>query len=149
MKLPLFLMFICALISFTPTFGQQNTDAPNIIGDWSIANNQIAVTISKNGDRYQGRIIWLNQPNDANGLPKLDKYNLDREKRRRPLLNSICLYDFEYNPTLGVYENGFFYNPLDGNTIKATLKVLDNNRIEMTGFSNFSLKIETEYWNRM
>lgn len=130
-------------------FGQNlvNT-ADSIIGNWSVLNNQAAIAISKKNNTFEGNIIWLSEPNDANGLPRLDIHNNEKSKRNQPLMQLICLYNFEYNPTSKAWENGFFYNPFTGEMIKATLTMKDVNTIEMTGFAGFSLEFVSETWVR-
>lgn len=131
-------------------FGQNDSieKSDSIIGNWSILNNQAAIAISKNNNLFEGRIIWLSEPNSANGLPKLDINNNNKSKRNQPLMQMVCLYNFEYNPTSDSWEGGFFYNPFSGEIIKATLRIKDSNTIEMTGFAGFSLDFVTEIWVR-
>lgn len=145
------LLLFCYFSTFT-VFGQENSvknDEQDILGNWSILNNQIAVEILRIDGKFQGRIIWLSEPNDKSGLPKLDKYNLDKTKRSQTLMNMTCLYNFEYNPTSNTFEKRYFYNPLTGDTIKATLKLGKNNTLIMSGFAGFSLTFEEETWVRM
>ncbi len=145
------LVFFCSISTFN-VFGQDSfiqTNEKDILGNWSILNSQIAVEISQVDGLYKGNIIWLAEPNSKSGLPKLDRNNLDKSKRSQGLLYLTCLYDFEYNPISNSFENGYFYNPLTGDTIKATLKLGENNTLIMSGFAGFSLTFEEETWVRM
>lgn len=145
------LLFFCCIATFN-LFGQKNlirTTEQDILGNWSILDNQMAVEILKIDGKFQGRIIWLADPNAKSGLPKLDRYNLDKAQRSRSLMDLTCLYNFEYNPISNSFENGYFYDPLTGDIIKATLKLGTNNTLVMSGFTGFSLTFEEQTWVRM
>lgn len=118
-----------------------------IIGNWSVFSNQAAIQIIEDNGIFEGKIIWLSETN-KNKLPSKDVNNIEKAKRKRPILNLTCLYGFQYNETYEIWEKGYFYNPLTGDTIKATLKMKDDNTIEMTGFAGFSLDFVTETWLR-
>ena len=120
-----------------------------IIGSWSCYDNQLSIKIFKEGGEYKGRIVWLKTSLDKNGLPLLDVKNPRKTDRSQPVLNMLNLYGFRYNATDKVWEDGFVYNPLTGETIKGTLELLDNNRLQMIGFVGFSLVRTTEIWTRM
>lgn len=144
-------LLFCWISVFT-AYGQENSiknTEQDILGNWSILDNQIAVEILKIDGKFQGRIIWLADPNTNSGLPKLDRYNLDKTKRSQTLMSLTCLYNFEYNSISNSFENGYFYNPLTGDTLKATLKLGQNNTLIMSGFAGFSLTFEEQTWVRM
>lgn len=147
MKYLLLLTFSVITYSFS---GQKTiiNSSDSIIGNWSVFNNQAAISINKNNDIFEGRIIWLAEPTDINGLPKLDINNNEKSKRNQPLMQMVCLYNFEYNATSNTWENGFFYNPFTGEIIKATLTMNHSNTIEMKGFAGFSLEFVSETWTR-
>lgn len=143
------ILIFCNLTSFALLSQDNEKTEQDILGNWSILDNQIAVEILKVDGKFQGRIIWLSEPNSKSGLPKLDKNNLNKIKRSQALMFLVCLYDFEYDSISGKYENGYFYNPLTGDTIKATLELGENNTLIMSGFAGFSLTFEKEIWVRM
>jgi uncharacterized protein (DUF2147 family) len=145
------LLFFCCFSIFSAN-AQSNHSLINeqsILGNWSILDNQVAVEILKVDGEFQGRIIWLADPNERSGLPKLDKYNLEKGKRSQSLMFLTCLYGFKYNPIANEFENGYFYNPFTGDTIKAKLKLGENNTLIMSGFAGFSLTFEEAIWVRM
>lgn len=119
----------------------------SIIGNWSAFSNQAAIQIVEKNGVFEGKIIWLSEQN-KNKFPTTDVNNIEKSKQDRPILNLVCLYGFQYNPTYQIWEKGYFYNPLTGDTIKATLKMKDDNTIEMTGFAGFSLDFVSETWLR-
>lgn len=145
-----YLLCMTFLVITSTLYGQKAevNIADSLIGNWSVMDNQAAIAISKNNDIFEGRIIWLLEPNDANDLPKLDIQNDEKSKRNQPLMLMTCLYGFEYNSTSNAWENGFFYNPFTGEIIKATLTMTDANTIEMKGYAGFSLEFVSETWVR-
>lgn len=145
------LLLFCCFSAFNLA-AQDNISLPkehDILGNWSILDNQIAVEILKIDGKFQGRIIWLSEPNAKSGLPKLDNNNLDKSLRSQSLMYLTCLYNFDYNPISDEFENGYFYDPLTGDTIKAKLKLGKNNTLIMSGFAGFSLTFEEAVWVRM
>jgi uncharacterized protein (DUF2147 family) len=124
-----------------------NLKKDSIIGNWSVFSNQAAIQIIEKNGIFEGRIIWLSETT-KNKLPTTDVNNIEKAKRKQPILNLTCLYGFQYNATYQIWEKGYFYNPITGDTIKATLKMKDDNTIEMTGYAGFSLDFVTEIWLR-
>jgi uncharacterized protein (DUF2147 family) len=124
-----------------------NLKKDSIIGNWSIFSNQAAIQIIEKNGIFEGEIIWLSETAKSK-LPTTDINNIEKSKQKQPILNLTCLYGFQYNPTYQIWEKGYFYNPITGETIKATLKMMDNNTIEMTGYAGFSLDFIRETWSR-
>lgn len=149
------ILMIGLLISFSSFHQTTNKqpfvaiDADAILGQWSLANNQLSIEIFRDEAEYKGRIVWLKTPNDEEGFPKLDVLNPEKRLRSQPILNMVNMTGFTFNPSDNLWENGYIYNPLNGTTIKGTLKMTSQNTIKMTGFVGFSLAMTTEVWTRM
>lgn len=148
MRYLLLLFIFPCFASVTLAQGTTVSQQDSILGNWSVLDNQMAISIVERNGVFEGRVIWLAEPNDKNGLPKLDVNNIEKSKRSQPLLHMVCLYGFEYNATANTWNKGYFYNPFTGDTIKATLKLNDSNSIEMSGYAGFTLDFETENWVR-
>lgn len=144
----LMLLIISLLASNSYAQENQIPKKDSIIGNWSVLSNQAAISITEKDGIFEGRIIWLSEPNDKNDLPRLDIKNNVKSKRNQPVLHMVCLFAFEYNEISNIWENGFFYNPFTGDTMKATLTMTDSNTIEMSGYAGFSLEFVTETWVR-
>lgn len=63
-KLVALLIFLCGNLLSAQTF-----KGDDIFGTWKTGDGNIKVKISKNGDVYNGIIIWMKEPNDASGKP--------------------------------------------------------------------------------
>ena len=47
--------------------------AQDISGTWYNTENSGKIEIFKEGNAYFGEIVWLEEPNDENGKPKVNK----------------------------------------------------------------------------
>ncbi|MFM1968763.1 MAG: hypothetical protein RL152_140, partial [Bacteroidota bacterium] len=84
-SLTLSLSAIVFLISSSFLSAQDNPDA--IVGVWKTGSGNAHVKIYKNGDKYQGKIVWLKDPIDPEtGKPKLDTKHPDNATRARQIL---------------------------------------------------------------
>lgn len=147
MKKIIFTLIACItsflLFSFTET---NNTDA--IVGFWKSGDGKAIIEIYKQTDKYFGRIVWLAEPNDpTNGKPKLDKKNEDSKLQSRPILGLINLRDFKFIKNK-LWEDGKIYDPKSGEDYSCTIKMLDDNTIEVRGYVGISLFGRTDTWKR-
>jgi hypothetical protein len=72
---PLLVLLLLALTSF-------NFDSADaILGVWANGSNKGHIQLYKQNGKYYGKIIWLKQPFDASGKPKIDKNNPDEKAR--------------------------------------------------------------------
>ena len=87
---------LCILLmgtSFAPI--ADNPDA--IVGVWKTGEGNAMVRIYKNGEKYQGKIVWLKEPNDPEtGKPKQDKNHPDEANRTRPVLGLVNIWGFSF-----------------------------------------------------
>lgn len=54
---------LAMLLSFS-SFTSSSNNADAIVGVWKTGEGTAMVRIYKNGDKYQGKIVWLKEPND-------------------------------------------------------------------------------------
>ena len=99
-------------------------------GYWATEKNESQIRITHcGGDKICGSIFWMRDPNDAKGNPKLDRENEDEVKRKRPLLG-LQLINMKADDDAW---RGSVYNPQNGKTYDATLKMLGDNQVELKG----------------
>lgn len=136
-----FLTFICIL--FSQTLFAQSSDA--IVGTWFNTEKDAKVEIFKEGNKYHGKIVWLQEPRE-NNKPKTDKNNSDKSKRDRPIMGMRLLNDFQYKN--GTWEDGTIYDPKNGKTYSSTIKKKNNNTLEVRGYVGISLIGRTVEWTK-
>lgn len=125
---------------------QDNPDA--IVGVWKNGEGTAMIKIIKNNDKYQGKIVWLKEPNDPEtGKPKLDKNHPDESVRSRPILGLTNVWAFVYKGD-NVWDDGKIYDPKNGSTYDCTIKLKDANTLEVRGYIKISLIGRTDTWTR-
>lgn len=120
----------------------------DLSGHWITANKANIIQFSKAGDTYQGKIVWMRQPNDKNGKPTKDVKNPDKSKRNNPIIGSVMLYNLKYNPKSGYYEGGKAYHHNLGRTVDCKVKLMNNGKtLEVVAMSG-TLLSRTAVWTR-
>jgi uncharacterized protein (DUF2147 family) len=151
MKKPFKLYFIFILI-FGILIGSNNDanaqDGDALVGVWESGSGKARVRVSKVGDKYYGKIVWLKEPNDEKGNPKTDKNNPDESMKATPLLGYRMLKDFVYKGN-NTWEEGSIYDPENGSTYNCTIKLKDETTIEVRGFIGVSMIGRTDTWKKL
>jgi uncharacterized protein (DUF2147 family) len=143
-------IFKCFLLFFSISlFSFKNpSNADAIVGFWKTGDSKAIVEIYKQGDKYFGKIVWLAEPNDPEtGKPKVDKKNEDEKLRTRPILGLVNLRDFKFIKNK-LWEEGKIYDPKSGEDYSCTIRLIDDNTIEVRGYVGISLFGRTDTWKR-
>jgi uncharacterized protein (DUF2147 family) len=145
--------FVWALVSFVvltsvSSFSLLGENPDAIVGVWKTGEGTAMVRIYKNGDKYQGKVVWLKEPIDPEtGKPKLDKNQSDEAARKRPVLGLINIWGFIPKEN-NIWDEGNIYDPKNGNTYSSTIKLINNNTLEVRGYIGVSLIGRTDTWTR-
>ena len=91
-------------VSAVITFGTLSFDLPQksedpgdrLVGIWEPSNGRSRIKIDRIGNKYYGRVVWLIEPNDADGNPRTDINNPDPDLRNVPLRGFRMCKDFVY-----------------------------------------------------
>jgi len=139
--------FILFFINSTVAlFAQDN--ANTIVGNWKTGSGNAIIQIYKNGEKFQGKIIWLQEPNDPEtGKPKLDKEHPDPANRSRAILGLVNIWGFQYK-NKNSWKDGHIYDPQNGKTYSCNMKLTNPNTLEVRGFIGVSLIGRTDVWTR-
>jgi uncharacterized protein (DUF2147 family) len=141
--------FLLVLMLSVSTYAQKSSaEADKILGTWLTGNGKAHILITKYGDKYGGKIVWMREPNDENGKPKLDFKNPDESKRKNPKMGLSLLLGFTYDGD-GEYENGTIYDPENGKTYKCVINIEGNDVLKVRGYVGFSLIGRTDTWTRV
>lgn len=137
----LLISVFCAL----QLFASPGADA--ILGVWANSSNKGHIQIYKHNGKYYGKIIWLKNPYDKTGKPKVDFKNPDEAVRNKRLLGLIMLRDFIYSDE--EWKDGKIYNPQDGKEYKSNIKLTDKRTMSVRGYIGISLFGKTEKFIRI
>lgn len=125
------------------------TAGDKLIGVWQPSDGRSYIKIEKIGNKYFGRIVWLKEPNDENGNPRVDKNNPDESLRTTPLKGYRILKDFVYNEEEKIWDNGTIYDPKNGTTYNCKIELKEDNKIEVRGFVGTAMFGRTDVWTRL
>lgn len=131
------LAFCACLSASTPGL------ASDAIGSWRTEKGRVSV--SECGGALCATVTGIDQPNDPrSGKPVTDQRNPDAALRTRPVMGIAVLIGMK--PANDGGWKGSIYNPEDGKTYAATMK-LEGNRLKVTGCVA-SLVCRTQVWTR-
>jgi len=120
--------FAAALVAAVP-LGQAQAKAGEPYGTWSMG--KVAIKVADCGGKLCGTIVGLKEPiSKIDGKPKVDRENPDVSKRKRPLMGLAVLIGMK--PAGEGKWQGAIYNPDDGNTYSASIKV-DGDTLKVKG----------------
>jgi uncharacterized protein (DUF2147 family) len=142
------LLFAVILLSSFAFQASAQTQADDIVGLWETGSGKARVNIIKSGNYYYGRIVWLKEPLNEEGKPKVDKNNPDETKRTTPLLGYRMLSSFEYKGD-NLWEDGTIYDPESGSTYNCKITMDDKNTMNIRGFIGISAFGRTDVWKRL
>lgn len=123
-------------------FGK-TTVAQDVTGRWLTDDSEAVIEIFKSGDKLNGKLVWLKNPNDKNGKPIKDTENPDATKRDQAVLGLLMLKDFKQ--VNGKWEGGKIYDPSEGKTYKSTLW-LEEGKLKVRGY--VGMFYQTQIWTR-
>jgi uncharacterized protein (DUF2147 family) len=126
----------------------QAVQSDDIVGLWETGSGKARVNIIKSGNYYYGRIVWLKEPLNEEGKPKVDKNNPDESKRSTPLLGYRMLSSFEFKGD-NLWEDGTIYDPESGSTYNCKITMDDKNTMNIRGFIGIAAFGRTDVWKRL
>jgi uncharacterized protein (DUF2147 family) len=107
---------------------------------------EIYVCADRN-DRLCGRIIWLKEPLNAQGVPKRDKYNPTASMQTRPICGLPMLGNLQKS-TEGGYDDGWIYDPKVGKSYSAAIQLASSGRLTVTGYVGVKFLGKSFTWTR-
>lgn len=131
-------------------------DGEAIVGVWATEpdGNQAHVEIAKVDGKYQGEVVWLEEPvylesegTQWAGKAKVDRENPDPALRSRPAIGLRLMEGFRYSGD-GLWSKGTIYDPENGKTYKCKMTLVDG-VLKVRGFIGLSLLGRTTQWTRV
>lgn len=142
--------FLLSLVIAIFTLGNlsaQDFKAEDILGHWFNEEKDAKVEIYKDNGKYFGKVVWLEEPNEEDGKPKLDDENPDAELQKRSVMGLLLMTNFDYEGD-GEWENGDIYDPKSGKTYSCYMKLESKEKLKVRGFIGVSWIGRTTYWTR-
>lgn len=119
------------------------------VGRWATEGGTSHVEIYRCGPHFCGRIAWLKEPLGKDGRPKHDSKNPDRARRAQTIEGLTFMWSFAAAETPGEWTEGRIYNPLDGDTYRARMRLLPDGRLELRGYVVLPLFGGSQRWERV
>lgn len=135
-------LFILLLSALTLTLTAQD----DLTGVWYNTEKSGKIRIYEEGGEYFGEIVWLEEPLNENGDPKVNENAPDAQDRDDPILGLTVLKGFTEKKE-GVYTNGTIYDPENGKTYKCKM-TLDGDELDVRGYVGIPAFGRTENWTR-
>lgn len=142
-----FFLISVLFLSGVTAFGYDKENPDAIIGNWLNASGKGHIQIYKQGNKYYGKLVWLKEPNDEQGNPKVDSKNPNASLKNKPLLGAIILRDFVFDDD--EWNSGRIYDPQNGKDYKCFLRLKDARTLQVRGYIGVSLLGRTETWTRI
>jgi len=95
--------------------------AQDVVGKWKLEDGSAIVEVYQEGDVFNGKIVWLKNPTEADGSPAVDSNNPDAKLRSRQLIGMNMLSGLKQKG--GEYSGGSIYDPGNGKTYNCSMKV--------------------------
>lgn len=147
--------YLCAVAVFAVLAGGvafAETQADDVLGTWYTQNNGSKIEITKEGDTYNGKIVWLKEPNYGPnhaeaGKPKRDSNNPEAARQNDPIVGLKLLNGFKWDGSES-WSGGTIYNPEDGKTYKCVMTMPDQNTLDVRGYVGVPAFGKTQTWKR-
>lgn len=95
--------------------------AQDVVGKWKLSDGSAIVEIYQKGGVYNGKIVWLKNPTEADGSPAVDDKNPDAKLRSRKIIGLNMLSNLKKDDEK--YSGGSIYDPGNGKTYNCSMKV--------------------------
>ena len=95
--------------------------AQDVVGKWKLEDGTAIVEVYQDGDVFNGKIVWLQNPTEADGSPAVDDKNPDAKLRTRQVLGLNMLSGLKKSD--GEYSGGKIYDPGNGKTYNCSMRV--------------------------
>lgn len=125
--------------------------ADRVLGLWWTEKADAQVRIERVGDRYQGAIVWLREPeypaDDAMaGRPKVDRENPLAASRGMPIIGLRIVQGFRYADD--EWRDGTIYDPENGKTYRCRMW-FDGATLRVRGYIGISLFGRSTSWTKV
>ena len=111
----IFITLITLMLPLASAFAQ------DVVGKWKLDDGSAIVEVYRQGDAFNGKIVWLAEPTEKDGTPAKDLNNPDKSLRNRQLIGLNMLSGLKKSGN--EYKGGSIYDPGNGKTYNCSMKV--------------------------
>lgn len=141
--LAMWLLTVCMAFAATPSLAGIYKFKDSYSGE------DAKVKIYDNGKGgYDARIVWLAQPNNPDGSPRLDEKNPDPALRTRKAYEIVVAKNLKYNEKKQRWETKELYHPSYGKYFSAYMEFESATRLKVRGYVGAPALGQTEYWEK-
>jgi len=115
-------------------------------GIWLTESKKAHVEVYDCGDKLCGKIVWLKEPLNDKGLPKLDDKNEDETLRSKPLMGQNMISNMVADGE-NAWDDGTIYNAEDGKTYSSEMNMPNDKTLNVSGCVLFFCK--EQVWTRV
>ena len=119
----------------------------DVTGWWLDESKAGGILIEPCGDKMCGKLGWMLHPLTDQGQPKFDTKNPDPKLRNRPFCGLQLMGGFVKSGP-GEWEDGWIYNPDDGETYQSHFALQEDGTLKLRGFVGISLLGQSQIWTR-
>lgn len=118
-----------------------------VMQTWFTKDNKSKVQIYKCGEMICGKFVWLKEPLDDSGKPKIDKNNEDEDQRGKPIIGLVMLKDFvEDMHDNHKWVGGTIYDPENGKTYSSQMTLENDSTLNVRGYVGIPLFGRSQEW---
>jgi glucan biosynthesis protein C len=117
-------------------------------GLWLAEGGSAKVRIARCSGELCGHVEWLHAPLGRNGCPLRDERNPTKELRDRPVEGLKILSGLKPSDQDDTWVDGAIYDPSSGSTYRCTLRIIDNDTLELRGYIGIPLIGRSTAWFR-
>jgi uncharacterized protein (DUF2147 family) len=124
-----------------------------ILGIWKTEKGESKVEIFMCGEKFCGKIIWLQNPNYIDsrygevGTPVIDRKNPDQALQSRPV-RGLRILDGFTSQGENTWGHGTCYDPKSGNTYRGKIHLVAPDRLELRGYVGIPFFGRSSVWTR-
>lgn len=126
------MIFIACTLILSTSAKAQAVKADDVIGKWLNEEQDAKIDVTKVNGKFFGKIVWLKEPNEEWGTPKVDDENPDESLRNRPVMGLEILKDFVFDED--EWNDGTIYDPKNGNTYKCYMELESPSTLKIRGY---------------
>jgi uncharacterized protein (DUF2147 family) len=117
-------------------------------GLWLAEGGSAKVRIALCADALCGHVEWLHAPLGRNGCPLRDERNPTKGLRDRPVEGLKILSGLKPSDQGDTWVDGAIYDPGSGSTYRCTLRIIDDDTLELRGYIGIPLIGRSTAWFR-